>query len=63
MDGNLNLAINNMKEQQEGYSEELTKAFEEILKEMFTKEELEEMETKHQQLLKEMEEKPTHNED
>ena len=53
--------MDNKEEQQ--HTEKLNKAFEEILKEMFTKEELDIMETKHKHLLKQMEEKPTHNED
>jgi hypothetical protein len=52
-----------MKEEEKEYTEKLNKAFEEILKEMFTKEELDIMEAKHQYLLKQKKEKPTHNED
>jgi hypothetical protein len=52
-----------MKEEEKEYTEELRKAFKEMINEMFTKEELDIMEAKHQYLLKQKKEKPTHNED
>jgi hypothetical protein len=61
MDGNLNL-VNNMKNE-DTEAKELSKAFDELLSQMFTKEELKDMEVKYNQLLKEREEPPTHNED